>query len=352
MTHDQAPNITIRAMRDDDLPAVTGIRNMAQARWGTLAIPFEAVELWRKRRAAAPPPAALLVACVDGVIVGQVFLGAHRPARRAHAATVGVMVHDAWQGRGVGTALFRALLDLTDNWLGLRRLELEVYTDNAPALALYKKFGFAVEATLREDAFRAGAFASSFGMARLHGDLPADSSPYPPPPPPAPAGPFQLRAAEPEDLDGITALMNQPIVRHGTLRAPFTTPAENRPLAAPDDPAKSLVAVADGAVAGIALLQPAKGRRAHCGDIQLLAVHDAYSGRGIGSALLAALLDIADNWLNLKRLSLTVIADNAPAIRLYNRFRFKPEGLKRADVFRNGAFADALRMARLEQGSF
>jgi putative acetyltransferase len=159
--------ITIRAMQDDDLPAVNAIRNMAQARWGTLAIPFEAVELWRKRRAAAPPPAALLVACVDGVIVGQVFLGAHRPARRAHAATVGVMVHDAWQGRGVGTRLMAALLDIADNWLNLKRLSLTVIADNAPAIRLYNRFGFKPEGLKRADVFRNGAFADALRMARL-----------------------------------------------------------------------------------------------------------------------------------------------------------------------------------------
>ena len=37
----------------------------------------------------------------------------------------------SWQGMGVGTALMRAALDLADNWLGLRRVELTIYADNA-----------------------------------------------------------------------------------------------------------------------------------------------------------------------------------------------------------------------------
>ena len=51
-------------------------------------------------------------------------------------------VHDDWAGRGVGTALMQAALDLADNWLGLTRVELTVWADNQAALALYRKAGF------------------------------------------------------------------------------------------------------------------------------------------------------------------------------------------------------------------
>ncbi len=39
-----------------------------------------------------------------------------------------------------------------------------------------------------------------------------------------------------------------------------------------------------------------------------------------------AVLDIADNWLNLTRLELTVFADNERAVRLYTRTGFEVEG--------------------------
>ena len=52
----------------------------------------------------------------------------------------------------------RTMLDVADNWLNLRRLELTVYVDNEAAIALYKKFGFIIEGRLRQDAFRAGEF--------------------------------------------------------------------------------------------------------------------------------------------------------------------------------------------------
>lgn len=78
-----------------------------------------------------------------------------------------------------------------------------------------------------------------------------------------------------------------------------------------------------------------------------MAVHDAYAGRGAGAALIAAAVEQADRWLNLRRLELTVWTDNTRAIALYERFGFEREGLMRDYAWRDGAYADAISMARL-----
>jgi putative acetyltransferase len=344
----QTQTILIRAQRDDDLAATAIIRNAPRSRWGTLATPYESVERWRRFLSENNAGRTELVACADGEVVGMAGIFRPPQARRAHVAAIGIAVRDDWHGNSVGTKLFAALTDLADNWLGLRRLELSVYTDNAPAIALYQKFGFEIEATETAEAYRDGAFADSYVMGRLRGLLPLDDAPYPPASPRMRASVFNLRAAEPTDAQAITDIMLQPLVRHGTLRAPFTTLEENAHLAAPKDAnTKAVVAVVDGTVVGIAHLVPSKNRRAHSGEIALLAVHDSWHGMGIGKALLASLLDIADNWLNLTRLQLGVVTDNAPAIALYTKAGFISEGIKRADVFRAGAFADTQLMARL-----
>ena len=97
-------------------------------------------------------------------IIGQLC---PKSRRRAHAATIGMAVHDAYQGKGVGSALMKAVLDLADNWLQFTRIELTVYVDNAAALALYKKFGFEIEGTHKQYAFRNGAYVDSYSMARI-----------------------------------------------------------------------------------------------------------------------------------------------------------------------------------------
>ena len=76
-------------------------------------------------------------------------------------------VHDGFVRRGIGTALLRELVDAADNWLGLVRLELQVFADNEPAIALYRRLGFEVEGTLRAFALRNGRLTDALSMARL-----------------------------------------------------------------------------------------------------------------------------------------------------------------------------------------
>lgn len=159
-----------------------------------------------------------------------------------------------------------------------------------------------------------------------------------------------IRAREPEDAAGLTRMFNLPGFRHGTARLPFesveATTARLRGFRSGDP---FLVAELSGEIVGSASLHLGQGRRRHAADLGM-GVHDDHVREGIGSALLRALIDIADGWLDLKRLQLDVNIDNAPAIALYERFGFEREGIRRADVFRDGAYVDTFSMARLKPG--
>jgi len=76
-------------------------------------------------------------------------------------------VSEPFQGQGIGSALLRAALDLADNWLALRRVELLVYSSNESAIALYERFGFEVEAELADYAYQYGNYISALVMSRL-----------------------------------------------------------------------------------------------------------------------------------------------------------------------------------------
>ena len=161
-------------------------------------------------------------------------------------------------------------------------------------------------------------------------------------------GPVEIRATRPSDAEGIASIANLPGFRAGTLRLPFQSVEETQQwLDKPAPGSTRLVAVLDRQIVGNAGLNRLAGRRVHVGQIGM-GVHDDFTGRGIGSALLAALIDAADNWLAIKRVELTVYVDNAPAIRLYEKFGFETEGRLRAFAFRNGDYVDAFTMARLK----
>ena len=123
--------------------------------------------MWRQRLSESGDGGHNLVAVVEGRVVGMFSLHPFTRPRLQHAGAVGMSVHDGWQGKGVGSALMRAGLDLADNWLDLTRLELEVYTDNESAVRLYERFGFEREGLLRRHAYRDGRYVDSYVMARL-----------------------------------------------------------------------------------------------------------------------------------------------------------------------------------------
>ena len=101
--------------------------------------------------------------------------------------------------------------------------------------------------------------------------------------------------------------------------------------------ATSLVAVNDeGGVVGHAALHISPAlRRRHVADF-MIAVRDDYQGLGVGRQLTGAILDLADNWLNLKRVALSVFTDNETAIHLYKSFGFQVEGESPFYAFRDG----------------
>jgi len=160
--------ITIRHVEPSDYEAIYRIFSGPKTVRGISQTPYPSAEAWRKKLAEPPEGLYSLVACVDGEVVGQ--LGLHtspnRPRRR-HAGQIGIAVREDWHGKGVGTALMQAAIDLADNWVNLSRLELEVYTDNEPAIKLYQKFGFTIEGTGSHYGYRDGTFVDVYFMARL-----------------------------------------------------------------------------------------------------------------------------------------------------------------------------------------
>jgi len=162
-----APSIVVRRAQPRDADAIAATFSTPGAMAGTLQLPFPSATTYAKWIDDMAAGDYMLVAEIDGNVVGN--LGLHAAAkspRRRHVGTLGMSVHDDFHRRGVGSALLKAAIDLADNWIAYTRLELTVYTDNAAAVALYRKFGFGIEGTARGYALRNGEYVDAFMMAR------------------------------------------------------------------------------------------------------------------------------------------------------------------------------------------
>lgn len=110
--------------------------------------------------------ATILVAEIDGELVGVVTANGGEYRRNHSTAYVVAGVRQAWAGQGVGTRLFAAL----DEWARrsrIHRLELTVMTHNRRAIALYKKMGYTVEGLLQDTLLVDGRWVDEYGMAKI-----------------------------------------------------------------------------------------------------------------------------------------------------------------------------------------
>ncbi|MBP0616444.1 GNAT family N-acetyltransferase [Jiella mangrovi] len=156
----------VRAARESDLEGLNALMNLPNYRRGTLRLPHESLAATKNRLFGVSSDFTLLVAEEAGALVGTASLN-RLAGRRSHVGQLGMGVHDDHLRRGVGTALLSELVSLSDEWLGLVRLELDVMADNAPAIALYEKHGFALEGRLRASALREGVLVDTLMMARI-----------------------------------------------------------------------------------------------------------------------------------------------------------------------------------------
>lgn len=158
-----------------------------------------------------------------------------------------------------------------------------------------------------------------------------------------------IRHSTPDDAAALVRIFTGRRALLGTMQIPYTSEEARRKRLSELAPGTySLVAEVEAEVVGQLTLHtyPNSPRRRHSGDLGM-AVHDDWQGQGVGTALMAACLELADNWLNLSRVELTVYTDNEPAIRLYTKFGFEIEGTLRRYGFRDGRFVDAYIMGRL-----
>jgi L-phenylalanine/L-methionine N-acetyltransferase len=160
-----------------------------------------------------------------------------------------------------------------------------------------------------------------------------------------------IRHVRDSDVAAVQQILEAPHVVRGTMRLPFHAEEVVRDRVRHVESATKLVALRGTEVAGYAelLTNPGLARHRHVGDINMIATHPAHRGQGVGEALMATMIDMADLWLQLSRLGLIVWTNNKRAISLYERFGFVVEGTMPRYVFLDGDFFDAHMMGRIRE---
>lgn len=162
--------VQIRRTEPSDASAIRALFLAESVYRNSSQLPNPTLALWEKRIANKGDNVHAFVAEIGDEVVGKLDLIVSPKDRQRHVASFGMAVKEGYQGRGIGSALLATAIDLADNWLNLHRLELTVYTDNEPAIGLYKKFGFVIEGEAVDVAYRSGKYVNAYYMARIKGD--------------------------------------------------------------------------------------------------------------------------------------------------------------------------------------
>ncbi len=127
--------VFLQSIMGEELPVI-----LSRDKLPTLVEEVAWIESFRRE-----PHSKLFVAEKDERILGLIEFQAHNAKETHHGGTFGMTVIKDVRGQGIGTALLQTLLDWATRQSKVKRVELEVFSNNTGAIALYEKFGFVHE---------------------------------------------------------------------------------------------------------------------------------------------------------------------------------------------------------------
>jgi RimJ/RimL family protein N-acetyltransferase len=156
-TKDGAKIVVRTAVSDDARPLLVFVRAAAASTDQIASQPDEFPSEEKEERdlldqALAHEARLWLLATHGDEIIGILSFNVPSRRRQAHAGSLGMLVHDSWRGKGVGTALVQVLLDWARAHPTIEKVCLSVFSSNDAGLALYRKAGFIREGCLRGQA--------------------------------------------------------------------------------------------------------------------------------------------------------------------------------------------------------
>ncbi len=107
-----------------------------------------------------------LVAEIEGKMVGSTTLQRGNSVRTSHVGDFGITILKEYCGFKIGTLLMEEVI----KWCkenGVEKIELEVFEENTPGIALYKKFGFIEEGRRNRNIKIHGEYKNTLLLARF-----------------------------------------------------------------------------------------------------------------------------------------------------------------------------------------
>ncbi|MCX7884043.1 MAG: GNAT family N-acetyltransferase [Caloramator sp.] len=108
----------------------------------------------------------LIVAIVDDKIVGILSFIASARKRIMHRGDMGIYILKDYWNLGIGSCMIDYFLKWAVENNTIKKIALEVRTDNERAINLYKKFGFEIEGHLKKSLFIDGRYYDTYYMAK------------------------------------------------------------------------------------------------------------------------------------------------------------------------------------------
>jgi aminoglycoside 6'-N-acetyltransferase len=343
---------TIRPAGDADEPAMIRLEHESAIhhaavdprRWRVPTV--DAVAESRRLRQARIPRTESLLAEVDGRVVGMIELwlqtpedegSARRPVTRAD---FGISVAPDWQDRGLGTALVRA----AESWArerGATRMQLHVTAANTGAVRFYERLGYDLDSLLMDKPLREPA-----PVATPSATHPGPGAKAVKVPPTLRGELVTLRPIRLDDRDALVDVLSDPsVVDVWDTRGPEGSADE---LIEGDEDWLVWAIEVDGRFAGSvqASEEVEDADYRHAGiDIFL---SSRFQGRGIGPDAVRTVARYLIEVRGHHRLTIDPAADNARAIRTYEKVGFKPVGVMRQyERGPDGTFHDGLLMDML-----
>jgi RimJ/RimL family protein N-acetyltransferase len=109
----------------------------------------------------------LILAVVDGKIIGTASITSSQKRKTKHVGTLGIVIKKEYCGLGIGSILIDNLI----NWSKLngitKKITLITRCDNSFAIELYKKKGFEIEGTLKRDSYENDVYYDVYIMGLI-----------------------------------------------------------------------------------------------------------------------------------------------------------------------------------------